>query len=322
MILSSVAFVLILTASFFLILNGLNKEKGSGIYARINDIEVTDKELDIYVDQYRSIVSADFSTRYNIDSFGESFWTTDFDGKTPEQELKEVAFHALSRDKIIQQIAVSYKITAPLNFQEFEKAWLEQNYGKSDEINYGPTNVQMYEYLQYLMTQVKDDLKTYLSENVWEPSEDELRAAFNSLDEEIRMTNFIASGYEFDWTDENSPSEDIKNAINNGMEPFDAFASLFATFPTLSCKAFELNTSEIHREDLPSYDKANHLTYAKEKSFVELHEIKKLYYVVDFEGGWLEYEDAPAFGYTKWINDSFDQLVDSTLEKATIKKYR
>lgn len=251
---------------------------------------------------------------------GDDFWTTDFDGTTPEDELNEIAFYALSKDKIIQQIAVSYKITAPLNFTEFEKAWRESNKKSDNEIAYGPENVRMYEYLQYLMTQTKDELKTYLAENVWTPTEEDLRNAFYSLDEEIRMTDFILSGYEFTWEGEKSPAKDIEIAIKNGLSPQDAATSLLSEYPTLMCKELELDTSQIHKEDVPSAVKINHFTHAEQNSFIAPEGINECYYVIDLEGGWLEYEDAPGYGYNKWVNDSFDELVNSTLEKAKIKK--
>lgn len=316
----------LILAIVFIFLTGMLKDKQTA--GTVNGHAFYQEEMKLYQEQKRAAVAAEFSARYQLDSFGQSFWQTDFDGRTPEQALYEEALAALVRDKVIQQEAVSRGIPAPLDFREMKKAWKLESDDRAQQTNnqspvYGPQGYSLFDFQQYLMTDTANQLKRFLLENEWKPDEQKIRDAFSRLPESMRKADFTASGYVFEWEPlSDTPADEIiRKAVQEGADPVELPALLRQELPHLQCEPFSVSSHTIHREDIAALSLAEELSGLAPGEFSQVTGTGRcrFYLVTEKEGGGLlTFDDAPEWGRNKWVNDQFEQLIAEQTEAAVV----
>lgn len=284
------------------------------------------EELALYAAQHRAAVAADFATRYQLSSMGSNFWNTDYEGTTPEQALLAAALHSLVQDKIIQQQAAEREIAAPLDFLQVEKAFALENKSRSASAGYGPTTLSIGEYHHYLMTQTADDLKTSLLKNELAPTEKQLRQAFSTLPPEVLRKDFTATGMAFFWEEEQSPhaAAEIHAALARQNFSKALAESLKEQIPSLTWESFSIDTAQIHREDTSALALAELLFSVQPGQGTEYtQESIAAFYWVDNKtgGGFLQYEEAPRFAESKWINDNFNLWIEQQAKQAKVELF-
>ncbi|MEG0617381.1 MAG: hypothetical protein RR508_07430, partial [Oscillospiraceae bacterium] len=165
----SVAIIVIIVAILAIYI--ISKREIAGT---VNTLPFYYEELNMYAQEQKAAVAADFSKKHNLDSFGAEFWDKQYDGETPKKALYDKALEALIRAKIIQEQAIELQVVAPADFNELRKALAQENNvrsgGASSEIIYGPTEYSIVEYNSYLMSQTIDDLKSAIIKRDGEPS--------------------------------------------------------------------------------------------------------------------------------------------------------
>lgn len=161
---------------------------GDEIVMIVNGLEITGEEYQFFEDQEAGIVSSYFSTEYGADTGNEDFWDTEYGGETPGERLRELTEENIIYSKTVQCIAKAYELDFPENFTQLEKEREEENVRREEAVSagktvYGPTEYGMYEYYSYRFGELEEALKEKLRENVFTFSEEELKAAYDSIGE-------------------------------------------------------------------------------------------------------------------------------------------
>jgi hypothetical protein len=271
------------------------------IVARVDGHPIYAAELRVYADKHKAEVAASYSSR-GVTAAGADFWDTDFGDGTPREKLLDAALAENVRDKEIQLAAAERGIAAPLDMREAEAARGERNQAKAEGTEiYGPNQLSAEQYLSTLMSSTVDDLKTALLKER-NPSDAELKAAYDSLSDSFKLANFTASG----WSIYPAPDDPIE-------EPFKCPAKA-------KCEPFELDSTKIGHDDTDTQDLAEQLREADKGEFIQVGETA--YYVQEFSGGGvLSYEQAPRLGAAKWVNDEFERYIAERVANANVEVF-
>jgi hypothetical protein len=281
------------------------------------------EDLDVYALELRAAVAADYGRRYNLSGMGAKFWDTAYGNSTPRETLYNMALERVVRNMVLIQEARQRGIDAPESYRGLE-AEREVWNTPSGEIVYGPKELEPAEFNSYRITGITDDLKTVLLKKELAPTEAQLRAAYDSLPNELKQAPWLVSGDIFTWNGGPSPEEEIIEALGRGLNPEETVRKLAGSFPDLTREDFELNSTYVSKEDPYQRELMQLLESAASGSFVSGPQDRpELYYVTRKEGGGiLDFEQAPRLGLSKWINDQFEIFLTKKIKAAKVKLYK
>jgi hypothetical protein len=206
---------------------------------------------------------------------------------------------------VLIQEARRRNIDTPKSYHDLEaerEAWN----APTSEIVYGPKELEAAEFNSYRITGITDDLKTVLLEKELAPTEAQMRAAYDSLPDELKHAPWSVSGDLFTWNEGPSPEEEIRGALGRGLDPEEAVRELAGSFPGLRREDFEFNSNYVSKEDPYQRELAQLLENTVPGSFVPGPQDRpELYRIARKEGGGiLSFEQAPRLGRNKWITIS------------------
>jgi len=281
-----------------------------------------DTDLAVYAGELRAIVAAHYGRVYNIASMGASFWDTTYDDGTPREFLNRMAVDILVRNMVIIQEARTRGINTPGTYSDLEAERAEWN-SPTDEIIFGPRTLGPAEYNSYRLRGITDALKTILLMNELAPSIAQLREAFDSIDDSQKAADFLAKGNRFTWSadlDNESIRNLVENMVRQGISREEIVVQISSIYPSFTVENFEVNSRHVSREDSYDISLANMLREAYAGTLLPAPENKAaLYHLVHKEGGGLlTFEDAPALGRNKWINEQFEIFIDKKVNEAEV----
>ena len=286
-------------------------------------------DLDVYALELRAAVAAHYGRKYNLGGMGASFWETKYGGQTPREFLEKLARDDLVHNMVLIQEARKRGIDTPAVYRDLEderEAWNEP----TDEIVYGPKTLGPAEYNSYRITGIRDELKTALLGNELAPTVAQLRAAYNSLDDGMKIAPTFVNGIRFYW-DEDAGSDDairsmLQQGIENGTPAEELVETLSDTIPGLAQEEFDMNSRYVSKEDPYQQELASMLQKADKGSFVTGPEEipnpegkPELFYITSKEGGHvMPFEEAPGLGRNKWINDQYEIFMQKKVKEARV----
>jgi len=304
--------------------NRIYQETGRKIAGTVNREPFFQEDLDVYISELRAAVAAHYWRLYNISNMGADFWDTVYDGSTPREFLNKAAMDELVRNMVLIQQARMRGIDTPASYSDLETERAQWN-TPTDEIVYGPQTLGPAEFYSYRITGITDELKTSLLKNELFPTEQELRAAFDSLDDSLKFDHFIATGIRFIWN-AGIPGQEIRALLEPPLlekyfTPQEIVSRLSVLYPSLSMEDFEIDSRLVSREASYDIELENFLWEygASDLIFPAPFQHPSLYYITRFEGGGtIAFEDAPGLGRIKWINEQFDLFLDEKVRGARI----
>jgi hypothetical protein len=281
------------------------------------------EDVDVYIAELRAAVAAYYGRKYDLSGVGVVFWDTEFDVGTPRALLNKLALDKLVRNMALMQEARNRGVDVPDTYNELEKERAVWNI-PANEIVFGPKTLAPAEYNSYRITGISDELKTALLQTELAPSTEQLVAAFESLPQDYKMAPYVVSGIRFRWdTGPVSDEEtriDIECSLQQGLSPEEIVNHLSASYTDLSQEEFKMNSRYISKEDGYERRLADVLRETVIGSCIPgPDERPELYYVVQKDGGeYYTFEEAPALGRNKWINDRFEEFLDEKVNDAEI----
>ena len=306
------------------LINKIYQETGKKAAGTVNGEPFFDEDLAVYSSELRAAVAAHYWRIYNISNMGTDFWNTEYGGVTPNEFLKETALDELVRNMVIIQQARFRGIDTPATYSDLENERIEWN-ASTDEIVYGPQTLDPAEFNNYRITGITNALKTVLLKNELFPTEQQLRTAFDNLDDSLKFDHFIATGIRFNW-DAGVPGEEIRALLEPPLlekffTPQEIVSRLSVLYPSLSMEDFKIDSRLVSKEAHFDIELENILWEygVNDLIFPAPFEHPSLYYVTHFEGGgMLTFEDAPGLGRNKWINDQFEIFLDAKVREARV----
>lgn len=304
---------------------------GSGL-GKVNGLPFYPEELLVYADEERAAVAAQISQQHSLPGTGPTFWDTAYDGVTPREVLLDTALADLVRNKVIQQECITRGIVAPADFRELEQAMEEENAARqstaaSGGVVYGTENYTLAQYNEYQMTMASDDLKAYLLKNELAPTEQQLRDAYDSLDESFKRRDFTCAGWSIAWpsTEDDEAAAALVAEALESTAPADLAAALAEQLPGVTVEGFTFDSTEVHREDSTSIERSDILFFTEpgECSSILYDAQPIVYYVTEKDGGgYYAFEESSRLGENKYINDAFEQFIDEKVAAATVEYSR
>lgn len=298
----------------------------------VNGLPFYAEELLVYADEERAAVTAQISQQYDLPGTGPSFWDTEYDGVTPREVLLDTAMEDLIRNKVIQQECITRGIVAPADFRELEQAMEEENAARqstaaSGGVVYGTESYTLAQYNEYQMTMATDDLKAYLLENELAPTEQQLRDAYDSLDESFKRKDFTCEGWSIAWpsTEDDEAAATLVAEALESTAPADLPTVLADQLPGVMVEEFTFDSTEVHREDSTAIERSDILFFTEpgECSSILYDAQPTVYYVTEKDGGgYYAFEESSRLGENKYINDAFEQFIDEKVAVATVEYSR
>jgi hypothetical protein len=281
------------------------------------------EDVAVYAAELRAAVAAYYGRKYNLSGVGAAFWNTEYDGVTPLEFMNKWALDDLAKNMVLIQEARKRGIDAPQSYHDLEEE--REVWNKStDEIVYGPKTLGPAEYNSYRISGISEELKTILLNGELAPTAAQLKASFDSLNEESKTAPWLVSGVRFSWDESSGPGGEIRAAIERslrqGSSPEETVDTLLALYPGLSHDNFEIDSRYISKEDYYEQERTEILSTASKGSCVSGPEgMPELYYVTGKTGGGiLTFEQAPLLGRNKWINDQFGIFLEKKTKAASI----
>lgn len=311
---------------FVLILVLLKNSKTS--LGSVNGKKISSEELQMYAEGERALVAAEYSEKYQLPGFGKSFWNTDFDGHTPNETLLDRTMEKLVYFKVLAQECERKKITVPRDYEQLVQEMSAENERRKQaaqrgEVVYGILEYTEGQYHDYVMTTARTQLMENLLQNELAPSEEQLRQAYEKLDDSYKHRDFSCTGYEIRWMPKQDLDKTAEHICAVFMEkgPEQAKKLLDGQIEGLSITPFSLDTKTVHREDTPSIRLAELLfdVAAGECSPLTEEDLPTLYYIEQKEGGGLlSFEEAPRLATNQYINDAFEQFISTKTAEAKV----
>ena len=292
-------------------------QTGKKVAGMVNGEPFFQEDLDVYVANMRAVVAAHYGQKYNLSGMGDDLWNKKYDGCTPREFLNKLALSDLVKNMVLIQEARSRGVDVPKTYNDLEAERTVWNIS-TDEVVFGPKTLASTEYNSYRISGITDELKTAMLKDELAPSVEQIKDAFESLQEEYKMSPFSASGIRFSWESGPAPSQDICDEIEQHMQQGFSPEEIVGNNPELTLEEFEMNSRYVSRSDEYEMRMAEILRDATEGSYIPDLE-NQLLYVEKMEGGrQYTFEEAPGLGRNKWINDKFEEFLEAKVKEAKV----
>jgi hypothetical protein len=162
-----VMLVVIVLATAFNLLPVFEKNQ-SKVAAIVDGEPVTNTELRHWMLLNKADVYNQFYRSHNA-TYGDGFWTKQFDGKTPLEILKRQSLDNAIRYKLQQKVAKELGIYTIMNFDELMRERERVNENRKNKVEngqsvYGPVNLTPRNYVEKVVDEMVQNIKYVLSE--------------------------------------------------------------------------------------------------------------------------------------------------------------
>lgn len=166
--------------------NTNNETSENTVYAIVNGEEVMNEEVEYFKSRMKADVLADYVEQYSVTDVSD-FWESEFDGKTPAEELEERAFNEAVRSKIVLVLMRENGIYEDISFSALKakaEAFNSKN-ADSDKQQVGLKTISLEQFYTYYITNGEMELKNILGDGELAPSDDEIKQEKALYDDEL-----------------------------------------------------------------------------------------------------------------------------------------
>lgn len=170
------AFCLALLFSFFGCANNEGREAApepdEDIYYTVNNETVTAEEIEYFKEKYTAEVMLKFTSEYGA-VFDENFWSTPYEGVTPQEYLDSLVKEVAARAKIELVLCRENGIYEDISFRGLYNLALEYNKAHKDTVSVGLQTIPMATFYTYYIDNGVMELKNILGEGELAPTDQE-----------------------------------------------------------------------------------------------------------------------------------------------------
>ena len=204
-----------------------------GSYDTVMEIDgeaVVKEEYQRIVESYASEVKMQYTTE---EANRKDFWTADFSGERPLEQIMELAERELVQKKTLANIAKEEKILDVPDYKSME----EQMQRHEEESIYGLTEYNMDVYYEYKFTEIESDVTEYLKQK--QPADDaELRQQYEEhqtdYTSEVRVGLLVA--------ELSGGSDELLRELSREMEQATDAKTLEEHFPDAAIYTISLSS--------------------------------------------------------------------------------
>ncbi len=170
----------ILIATIVLSLSACTSEEKAEVVT-VNGEIITQEETDYFRGKLKAEVLNDYIEKYSVE-YTEDFWQTEFDGKTPEETLDELALEESIMAKIQLVLMKEEGIYDDISFEGLrQKAEQFNAENKNKEGIVGIKSIQMSQFYMYYLQNGIMELQNIYAEGKLAPTEEEIKEKTKEL---------------------------------------------------------------------------------------------------------------------------------------------
>lgn len=159
---------------------------GSSPAAYVNGETVTKNELEHFKNRLRAEVMNSFLSEYSCE-YSEGFWTTDFDGTMPEQELFERSIEECVMAKLQLVLCREHGIYNDISYEALYKKAVDYNDENSQKANaVGIKSIGLSQFYTYYLNNGVLELKNLLAEGELKPTEEEIERQLEVISGKVK----------------------------------------------------------------------------------------------------------------------------------------
>lgn len=291
-----------------------------GIALYIGTESVQTDEFMLFAARKKAETVRYFADKYGAE-YGNDFWTSDFDGESPQQYLSDAVVQQLTEIKMLQKLAKKEDVMKSNSYSDLiatmQKANEQRKKQKENgEPVYGVVEYTPYEYYSDSMAKLRISLKEKLKEKL-DPDEDTLREYYEKIkdvyykkSEECKLTVYsfpqdLAAEALTKLAESGKNIKDTAEQLGAEIQQMetdyetDRYVSLY--FPGLADEIKQGNTDTVHG---PYLNRGL-------ASFVVIDEIK--------DGGYKSFDEIESNVLSMYLEKYIDDKIESMTEKAKIK---
>lgn len=159
--------------------------------AAVNGEVIEAGEFRLISSQVKNKVFEQFKSEYKLSepSYDDSFWSKEYGGKSPKDQVKKLAMEQLIQIKLIQSEAMKYGLIDHTDYSYFTKELVKENERRElaasrGEVIYGPVTYEELNYYNYLFDSLLTSLKKQMAANAFKFSDEEVIQQYNKDKEE------------------------------------------------------------------------------------------------------------------------------------------
>lgn len=328
-LLSAVFVVALAMGIIFLYHFDLNKPVAS-----INGEQVEKEEFKLFLNKNRSLIYNKFH-KTNGAEYSRNFWTTDFDGTTPEKELKQAVLQEIIKIKVQQHLAKQNGLLQDTRYSAFLAGLKRENSKRKDIMGkngviYGPQQYDEPGYYDYVFSNMVISLQDKLSQDKFAISDKKLREYFDSVKDRLyKLPDTIKTGWIYIPTSGDNQNiinekmkkikseieagksfDDIKNVYQSKKQPDIVFAERILDRSTARSDAFS---------DPLLAKIANSLDSGKTSDiFEENGSINLLFCFSRTSGGYLAFDECKDNVRKKYVEGQYGKYIDELVKAAVV----
>lgn len=185
--------------------NTENEIKDETIYTINNEI-VTQAEAEYFTKKIKPEIISHYIAEYSV-VYDESFWTTEYDGTTPQEALENAVKEQIALAKIQLILCREHGIYEDISYRGLYGLALQYNEAHKNNQSVGLTSIPMDSFYDYYLDNGIMELKNILGENELKPTEDEINNTINEIkkkypnkteDEQLSIANDIIVEKKYD----------------------------------------------------------------------------------------------------------------------------
>jgi len=306
--------------------------------AKVNGEPISLREFERRVLRNRALGATHFAEKYHARDSAD-FWTTSFDGETPEQWVKKRALDECVRIKVELMLARDKGVIADVSYQAFLRALKRENQRRreflaSGQPIYGPQQYREDEFFTYFYNNVLIELKRRLGRQELRPSQEELEARYRADKERfydrgyrIRMWEIETSymrqrGETKTLTREQARAkiEEAKARLDRG-ERFEEVAPDYNEDRTLLERVMDEHTGRTDLNRTPkAVEQALKLEEGEASPVFEENEAFHILFCLEKEKlGYRPFEEVKANVALHCVEDKYQELVADLVAKAKVE---
>lgn len=269
------------------------------VVARCGDLTIDTDGVMVHAQGLAGQVGAAFAREHAIDSYGADFWGETYDGASPLDALADAVVDQLALDCATWTLADELGAQDPAGSREI----LADATGSADATDY--------ELLRSAVENLRDGMRTELLESD-PPSEDELRAAFDGLDDVYKGTHVALTLWRVDAFA--GTADELADLARTAISPAPDLAVMAAgvdgASPGATVTELALDSQEVSKEDLFAAHVIELAGRAEPGDVVPGMTDGEYVVVLDRAGGeLLTLEQAPQMARNAYVNDLLEQRI-------------
>jgi len=168
------ATIILCALAFLCACNKAENKNTSAAVAAVNGENITNDELQYFNGKLKAQVLNDYLQKYSIE-YSSGFWSREFDGKTPEQDLKEQALEKCVMAKLQFVLMRKKGIYTDISYQGLYTKAVSFNEANSNKAGVvGLKSIKMSQFYSYYLDNGVMELKNILAKDEIKLSEKEI----------------------------------------------------------------------------------------------------------------------------------------------------